>query len=54
MSSVETLTDVKQRELLSRRVSELTLKLEGTHLEGLVGGLYRELEVAGIAFKPSI
>ena len=54
MSSVETLTDVKQRELLSRRVSELTLKLEGTHLEGLVGGLYRELEAAGIAFKPSI
>jgi hypothetical protein len=54
MSSVETLRDVNQQELLSRRVRELPLKLEGTHLEELVGGLYRELETAGIAFKPSI
>jgi hypothetical protein len=54
MSSVETLTGAKQRGLLSRRISELPLKMEGTHLEGLIIRLYRELETAGIAFKPNI
>jgi hypothetical protein len=54
MQSVETLADAKQQELLSRKISELPLKMEGTHLEGLIIGLYRELEAAGIAFKPNI
>ena len=54
MQSVETLIDAKQQELLSRRISELPLKVEGTHLEGLIIGLYKELEAAGIAFKPDI
>jgi hypothetical protein len=54
MQSVETLTDAKQQELLSRKISELPLKMEGTHLEGLIIGVYRELEAAGIAFKPNI
>ena len=54
MQSVETLTDARQRELLSRKISELSLKIEGTHLEGLIIRLYKELEAAGIAFKPNI
>lgn len=54
MQSVETLTDAKQQELLSRKISELPLKMEGTHLEGLIIQLYKELEAAGIAFKPNI
>jgi len=54
MASVETLADARQQELLSRKISELPLKMEGTHLEELVIGLYKELETAGIAFKPDI
>jgi hypothetical protein len=54
MSSVETLADGKRQALLSRKISELSLKAEGTHLEGLVNRLYKELEAAGIAFKPNI
>jgi len=49
MESVETLTNAKQQELLSRKISELPLKMEGTHLEGLIIGLYKELEAAGTA-----
>jgi hypothetical protein len=54
MQSVETLTDAKQQDLLSRKISELPLKMEGTHLEGSIIRLYKELEAAGIAFKPNI
>ncbi len=54
MQSVGTLADAKQQELLSRKISELPLKTEGTHLEGLIIRLYKELEVVGIAFKPNI
>ncbi len=54
MQSVETLTDAKQQELLARKISELPLKMAGTHLEGLIARLYEELEAAGIAFKPNI
>jgi hypothetical protein len=54
MQSVETLTDAKQQELLSRKISELPLKMEGTHLKELIIRLYKELEAAGIGFKPSI
>jgi hypothetical protein len=54
MQSVETLADAKQQELLSRKISELPLRMEGTHLEELIIRLYKELEAAGIAFKPNI
>jgi hypothetical protein len=54
MQSAETLADTKQQELLSRKISELLLKMEGTHLEGLILRLHKELEAAGIAFKPNI
>lgn len=54
MASFETLIDAEQQGLLSRRVSELPLRMKGTHLEGLIVRLYRELETAGIAFKPNI
>jgi Putative zinc-binding metallo-peptidase len=54
MQSVETSTDAEQQESLSRRISELRLKMEGTRLEELTIGLYKELGAAGIAFKPDI
>jgi hypothetical protein len=54
MQAVETLTDAERQELLSRKISELPLKMEGTRLEGLIIRLYKELEAAGIAFKPNM
>jgi hypothetical protein len=42
----------EQRDLLSRQISDLALKIPGTRLEHLVNELYRELEKAGISFKP--
>jgi len=42
----------KQQKLLSRRISDLSLKIPGTRLEALIGELYQELEKAGISFKP--
>jgi hypothetical protein len=54
MQSFETLADARQQDLLSRKISELPLRVEGMHLEGLVMRLYKELQVAGIAFKPNI
>lgn len=47
-----TLTDVKQQALLTQKISELPLKIEATHLRALIFQLYRELEMAGIVFKP--
>ena len=44
--------DSEQRELLSRKISELSLKIQGTRLEALIGQLYQEMERAGISFKP--
>lgn len=44
--------DKEQRELLSRKISELSLKIQGTRLEALIGQLYQEMERAGISFKP--
>ncbi len=41
-----------ERRLLSHNICELPLKIEGTHLEKLIFRLYRELESAGISFKP--
>jgi hypothetical protein len=42
----------EQKELLSRRISDLSLAIKGTRLEALVADLYRELGEAGISFKP--
>jgi hypothetical protein len=44
--------DRKQKELLSRRISDLSLTIRGTRLEAIIGELYQELEKAGISFKP--
>jgi hypothetical protein len=44
----------EREKLLQRKISELGLKLEGTHLEKLVERLYQELEAAGIRFKPKV
>ena len=42
----------QQRELLSRKISDLSLKIQGTRLEILINELYQELGNAGISFKP--
>jgi hypothetical protein len=44
--------DVKQQALLSRKIAELPLKITSTHLEELILRLYKELDMAGISFKP--
>jgi hypothetical protein len=44
--------DVEQQALLSRKIGELPLRIESTHLEELIMQLYKELESAGISFKP--
>ena len=41
-----------QRDLLSRRICDLALKIPGSRLELCVQQLYQELEKAGISFKP--
>lgn len=42
----------KYHSLLFRKISDLSLKIEATHLEDLIIRLYKELETAGIVFKP--
>jgi hypothetical protein len=51
-SSGKNLVDREQRDLLSRKISDLALKIPGTRLEELINELYQELEKAGISFKP--
>lgn len=46
--------DQEQQALLSRKISELPLRIEATHIEELIIQLYNELETAGIFFKPKI
>lgn len=44
-----------QREaLLKKKFAEFGLKLEGTRLQAIVNELYRELESAGITFRPPV
>lgn len=59
MSAAELLGNVsedrpgtEQSELLSRKISELSLVIPGTRLEALILQLYQELELAGISFRP--
>ncbi|MBN1366827.1 MAG: hypothetical protein JW967_02740 [Dehalococcoidales bacterium] len=42
----------KEQALLSRKINELPLSINGTRLEQLIVQLYKELELAGISFKP--
>ena len=42
----------EQSELLSRKISELSLVIPGTRLEALILQLYQELENAGISLRP--
>ncbi len=42
----------EQQELLSRKICDLSLKIQGTRLEELTGKLYQELKKAGISFEP--
>ena len=44
--------DAEQQSLLSRKICDLPLRVEATHLEELIIQLYKELEMAGILFKP--
>jgi hypothetical protein len=44
--------DEKRRQLLSRRINDLRLTIQGTRLEPLIAHVYQELENAGISFRP--
>ncbi len=44
----------ERRELLSRRISDLGLTIEGSLVERLVAQLYEELDAKGLAFKPPV
>jgi hypothetical protein len=44
--------DRKPRDLWSRKISDLALKIPGTKLEELINELYQELDAAGVSFKP--
>jgi hypothetical protein len=44
--------DRNQRQLLSRKISELSLSIQGTQLESSINQLYQELKDSGIAFRP--
>ena len=46
--------DPERERLLSARIDQLGLKIEGSRLEPLVHTLYRELEQAGIALRPEV
>lgn len=41
-----------RKEILSRRINELSLKIPGTKLEGLINKLYQELGEKKITFRP--
>lgn len=53
MKSNEILIYAKNQHLLFRKIGELPLRIESTHLENLIIRLYKELEMAGIVFKPN-
>lgn len=44
----------EREQILGKRISELGLRIEGSELEPLVAELYRELDAAGLGFKPPI
>jgi hypothetical protein len=44
--------DREQRRLLSLKINELSVTIEGTRLEAFIIKLYQELERSGISFKP--
>ena len=46
------MVDTQEQGLLSKKISELALKIDGTPVERLVFQLYQELERAGISIKP--
>ncbi len=46
------LSSLSEEELLSLRICDLPLKIEGTWLEDCINQLYKELESKGIRFKP--
>jgi len=52
MESDDSSRSEKLQTLLSRKINELPLKIKSTHLEELISQLYRELDAAGIDFKP--
>lgn len=46
------INDKESEDLLGRKISDLSLKIQGTGLEALISNLYQELEKAGISLKP--
>lgn len=49
-----TTEDPQHNALLSRKISDLALRIQGTRLDALVAQLYDELERAGIGFHPPV
>jgi hypothetical protein len=54
INSIDSKFNETQKELLSSRICDLPLKIPGTRIEELIIKLYRELEQAGISFKPRV
>lgn len=46
------MVDTQEQGLLSKKINELALKIDGTPVERLIFQLYQELEMAGISIKP--
>jgi hypothetical protein len=46
------MVNTQEQRLLSKKINELALKIDGTPVERLVFQLYQELEKAGISIKP--
>lgn len=45
--------DEARANVLAQKISELSLKIEGTILESKINQLYKELETKGLSFRPS-
>ena len=45
--------DEERAEVLAKKISELSLKIDGTILESKITQLYQELEAKGLVFRPS-
>lgn len=52
MKSSAVSTYTQQETLLSQKINELPLQIRATHLQELIFQLYKELQSAGIVFKP--
>lgn len=45
----EKVLNSEQQELLSRKICDLSLKIQGTQLDGLISELYQEMRVVSVS-----